>query len=89
MTLRIPINLRPQSGGEARLGEIDIHRTFTDLAGPGVHRYVWQVETWSEDGRPRKVSSIVDHREADGPLALLRTVLEAVGDWPLHREPGH
>ncbi|WP_286212781.1 hypothetical protein [Mycolicibacterium mageritense] len=67
-----------------KIGEVEIRRTFSDLTGPGVHRYVWYLRTSNRSGRPCALSSIVDHPESDGALALIRTVLNEIGDVPLH-----
>lgn len=57
-----------------RVGKIDIGRTRTH--DDGVHTYMWTIWT-SGDPNGFRASSIVSHRESDGPFVLLHKVLEA------------
>lgn len=80
MTLRVPFWVNDQ-----KIAEVEIRRTFTDLTGPGIHRYVWKLSTWTQDGNRRtSLSSILDHRESDGATVLIRKVLEQCDHVPLH-----
>lgn len=83
MTLRVPFWVN-----DVKIGEVEISRTFSDLTAPGVHRYVWELSTWNSRGQRYKHSSIVDHREADGALALVRMVLDACQHDRLQAPPG-
>lgn len=84
MTLRVPFWVN-----DVKIGEVEISRTFSDLTGPGIHRYVWYLRTWTDGGQPYAHSSIVDHRESDGALALIRTVLDRCQHERLYAPPAH
>jgi hypothetical protein len=67
--MRIPLLLDNE-----QLGHIEIGRTRT--GADGVHTYHWTVHA---DNHPHglKSSSILQHRESDGPFVLLHKVLDA------------